>query len=412
MTINQRTKRIATQPIWFDSFKANNTDHHQRQALFRSSTVLRDHQVPNMHTYVRQNLLSASSHSQFLRLRSEAKDQHIKLRHGEETVIYFGSSRFLRLSPANPAWFNQQAYHLAGDIVRYERGTSNQFLCLESACRVHGIPLFNDSPVVHVGVDRNYSSGSRHQPHWQEGLYDLAIKEHHYSVPESDIVEVAGIRVTSLFRTLQDVLAYMPDPYFISPADALLRKLITHDDRQRIYSTDALAAVENRLRRRMQHTARTYPKRKVMRRFHQLSPLSESVAESMLRLFFLEAGFPMPHVQYPLYATGDADVISGTPAYQGQAPIVFVDMAWPQYGLAVEFDGLNKYTKEATLRREKKRDAMLALHFAHIQHFVWDIFSNWSYFTHRVNTLVPPARRTQEPANTRTPRQARAAIAS
>lgn len=61
----------------------------------------------------------------------------------------------------------------------------------------------------------------------------------------------------------------------------------------------------------------------------ELLPLVDGGAasprESMLRLWLLDCGFPRPETQIPVF--------------DGTHPIAFLDMGWPRYKVAVEYDG-------------------------------------------------------------------------
>lgn len=81
---------------------------------------------------------------------------------------------------------------------------------------------------------------------------------------------------------------------------------------------------------------------------------SESVGETRLRLLIRDLGLPLPELQWEVHHPDGR--------FAGR-----VDMAWPKYGLMLEFDGLVKYRKflrpgesvEDAVLREKAREDLL-----------------------------------------------------
>jgi hypothetical protein len=73
-----------------------------------------------------------------------------------------------------------------------------------------------------------------------------------------------------------------------------------------------------------------YPRACGLRRLLELLPLidggAESPRESRIRLWLSDAGFPRPETQIP--------ILEG-----GSYPVAFVDMGWPEFKVAVEYDG-------------------------------------------------------------------------
>lgn len=81
---------------------------------------------------------------------------------------------------------------------------------------------------------------------------------------------------------------------------------------------------------------------------------SESVGETRLRLLIRDLGLPLPELQWGVFHPNGR--LAGR-----------VDMAWPEFGLLLEFDGLVKYRKylrpgesvEDAVLREKAREDLL-----------------------------------------------------
>lgn len=71
-------------------------------------------------------------------------------------------------------------------------------------------------------------------------------------------------------------------------------------------------------------------------------PFSESPGESVARLVVRASGLPAPVTQYRY-----EDREEGRRYY--------IDLAWPQLRIAIEFDGFMKYVSPEDLRAEKRR---------------------------------------------------------
>jgi hypothetical protein len=73
--------------------------------------------------------------------------------------------------------------------------------------------------------------------------------------------------------------------------------------------------------------------------------LAESPMESEARLAMIDGGLPIPHLQYHVVdANGEQRRL---------------DFAWPDYRVAVEYDGLDWHSSPDALRRDRRRSAAL-----------------------------------------------------
>ena len=96
------------------------------------------------------------------------------------------------------------------------------------------------------------------------------------------------------------------------------------------------------------------------------SPWVDSPAESVLRWVVLAIGLPEPVLQFPLQAGGRER---------------FVDLCWPEWGIALEFDGRIKYlVGDAVVYEKLRQDEIAAQGFEFLRVLAEDF--------HEVRTLV------------------------
>jgi len=72
---------------------------------------------------------------------------------------------------------------------------------------------------------------------------------------------------------------------------------------------------------------------------------AESPMESEARLAMIDGGLPIPELQYEIV--------------DGNGDLRRLDFAWPQYRVAVEYDGLDWHSDPDAMRRDRKRRAAL-----------------------------------------------------
>ncbi|WP_342373261.1 hypothetical protein PCC79_05715 [Propioniciclava soli] len=196
-----------------------------------------------------------------------------------------------------------------------------------SAAVLHGLPV----PVQRLGVVtviRGASHGGR----------SPLLVASDANVPASDATEVDGVRVTTLQRTLVDLLRTQPLDWGVAAADVVLRR-----------GVDAAGVAEALARARG-----TSGVRRARTAWELADPLSESVGESRSRALFHLEGIPAPTLQRQIRdATGR---VVGT-----------VDFAWDESNTVGEFDGAVKYgplvpagrTAADVVMAEKRREALI-----------------------------------------------------
>ncbi|MBO9705832.1 MAG: hypothetical protein J7474_10015 [Arthrobacter sp.] len=171
-----------------------------------------------------------------------------------------------------------------------------------SAARLRGLRFLRDSSTIHVSCTSNPCTRR----------LGAGVRTHIVRLPEDHVEDIAGIRCTTLERTIIDCARIMPLEDAMVLADQAL----------------GLGA-DRALLRRMLDGMTGYRGVVNARRVVELAdPRSESVAESRARLLFHLEGLPPPIPQWEV---------------QTAAGRRFLDFAWPEEMLAAEFDGEVKY---------------------------------------------------------------------
>jgi predicted transcriptional regulator of viral defense system len=174
-----------------------------------------------------------------------------------------------------------------------------------SAAVLHGLPTWC-TPLDRVHVTKNRSSGGRRS---------RRVHLHVAALPPGEIVELAGVRVTSLLRTLADVTRSVPFEQGVVVLDAALAGGLVDPEEL----PDAL----HRMRRRRGVS--------LARRVAAFADgRSESVGESRSRVAIARVGLPPPTLQWQVRDAAGRLV--------GR-----VDFGWPEEGVVGEFDGRLKY---------------------------------------------------------------------
>ncbi|HEX2285486.1 MAG TPA: hypothetical protein VHI10_11820, partial [Mycobacterium sp.] len=73
---------------------------------------------------------------------------------------------------------------------------------------------------------------------------------------------------------------------------------------------------------------------------------AESPMESEARLAMIDGGLPMPELQYKII--------------DGNGELRRLDFAWPEFRVAVEYDGLDWHSGPDAMKRDRRRTAALA----------------------------------------------------
>jgi hypothetical protein len=129
-------------------------------------------------------------------------------------------------------------------------------------------------------------------------------------VAEDEITRKSGLPVTSRVRTAFDMGRHLDRTEALARLDALM--------------WNQPFAVEE-----VEKLGQRYRRAPGLRRLNELLPLIDGGAasprESRMRLWLHDAGLPRPETQIPVL--------------QGSYPVAFLDMGWPEFMVAVEYDG-------------------------------------------------------------------------
>ena len=189
-----------------------------------------------------------------------------------------------------------------------------------SAAVLHGAPLVGGVPdLVHVVSTPAGGTRSEH-----------GFRKHATSSPGA-VVEVDGIPVTALTRTLADVALTEP----LLTAVAILDWAF---GRHPVTAVDVLADLDLR--------GIVRGRRRAQFAIEFADPGSGSAGESLSRVRIHELGFPAPVLQHPF---SDA-----------RGAIGVVDFWWPERRTVGEFDGVAKYIREEFARGRSVAEIVLA----------------------------------------------------
>jgi hypothetical protein len=191
-----------------------------------------------------------------------------------------------------------------------------------TAARLHGCRAV-EAPDVHITVRPGRSLKPR------PGLV-----VHHCGRFTPDVVVVEGLPVLALDRVMSDLLCSARPQDGLALVDEALRNAGAGAGAEPLRKQIAVQ-IDHRL-----------DPRGTVRAMHLLdlaSPLSRSPAESWLRWHLIDAGFPIPEVNWEVTA------IDGSVIY-------YLDLAWPTLRIAVEYDGYAAHVGRERADRARETD--------------------------------------------------------
>lgn len=197
-----------------------------------------------------------------------------------------------------------------------------------SAAVMHGLPAPR-SQLERAWVTREGHTG---------GKIRNAVHMHHCPMLDWEVVEVDGVRCTSLARTAIDCARAGGFLAGVPVADAVLRLGTPRDEMWDV----------------IRHGRRRPGNRSARRTTEFADPRSESPQESRARAIFEELGLERPVPQFEIRDSAGRFVAR-------------VDFAWPELRLVIEVDGFVKYAGldgaelSSVLAREKAREQGIGL---------------------------------------------------
>ncbi len=127
---------------------------------------------------------------------------------------------------------------------------------------------------------------------------------------DDEITIIRGLTVTTPARTAFDLARHLPRGQALGRLDALVRA-------KPFCANDVLGL------------AQRYPGARGLKQLRELMPLvdrgADSLRESWLRLLLIDAGFPIPQTQIPVYSNGRLFAV--------------LDMGWEEFKVSAEYDG-------------------------------------------------------------------------
>ncbi|WP_156366369.1 hypothetical protein [Microbacterium sp. No. 7] len=207
-------------------------------------------------------------------------------------------------------------------------------VALQSAAAMHGLPVYRaSSQRVDVIVPGRTSRKNGKD-----------VVRHHRGLGEQDVVVIDGCRVTSLDRTVYDVIRAVPIEAAVVCFDAALRQ-VAWDDDTRTYDLAAAEAFRELVWRRIERNvgARGIRTARFVAEF--ADGRAQLPGESISRLWMWQLGLPAPELQYRI------ELPDGR--------FALLDFAWPRLGRWAEFDGKSKYT-DADILQGRTVDEVLA----------------------------------------------------
>lgn len=148
---------------------------------------------------------------------------------------------------------------------------------------------------------------------------------------DDDVCVISGIPVTIAERTAVDLACWHPLTGAVASIDALAR------------ATDLTIADVELLAQRLRGRRGIANARRVI---GLVDAGAQSPKESWLRTVLVQAGLPRPQTQIPIHD----DV--------GKA-IAYLDMGWPEFKIAVEYDGEHHRTRRSQYSWDVRRSEML-----------------------------------------------------
>ncbi|WP_159716955.1 hypothetical protein [Actinomyces marmotae] len=267
----------------------------------------------------------------------------------------------IRTDPDEPHW---RTCSRAREAIIESCGAEglNGVVCQEAAARIHGARALSEAHTIHLvtswkpgGLRR--ISGPRHpgrvssrdasRAERRRLLEARPIVRHHMPLDERDVVDLGGLRVTGLERTILDCARFLQPDRALAVVDSLFAVAVgagerPWDHRRRIEA--ACARLRRRLLARLEEWTGQRGYRRAQAVMLAATAMSQSVWESEARRLCLASGITAPQVQL---AVRGAD-----------GRMYFADLGWLLIRLLLEVDGEVKLAEDpdGELRRRAARE--------------------------------------------------------
>lgn len=291
-------------------------------------------------------------------------------------------------TPGQAVWAQQREVGLARCIAAVHSARSAVVLTHEAAALVHGMWLRRSETDIRIAVPTNpkrarqplapiaFTDGELPRPSGAGRA--VSLRRRRSRLQADDVEVINGLPVTTLLRTAVDCAFDLPARESITVVDSAVRVLCRPD---RLHPQRAKAKWERVRPQLLAAVEAEGPRRGAVRTravAAMASPFSESPGESLTRRLMVALGLPPPELQYEILLDADG----------GQR---FLDLAWPDLRLAIEFDGRSKYSVNDDIWEEKLRqDAIGAMGWSFIRVTYADL-NDEERLASRVMKHMPPS---------------------
>ena len=321
-------------------------------------------------------------------------------------------STYIPAAPDAPDFTSRRATReILLRAVRNER--LDGVVALETAALLHKGRTLYEPATVHLIVDWNAAGlkrGSRKRPPNRPTSRELGPRDHRralssrpfirhrYDLAGSDVVDLDGLRVTSLERTAEDCARFLPPDRGLAVVDSLFAIAAGAGDRpwNRRHEIDAGAA---EFREALLERLDARPRERGVRRARAVvmaaTPWSQSVWETEARRLCLIGGITAPQPQMT--------VLTGIGTF-------YADLGWRVLMLVYEIDGEIKYLEDgdAVLAAQYRRQAAMEDAGAHVERATPAQVADGEAFLDRLRRVLPPTLCEERPiAALRTPSEIR-----
>lgn len=251
-----------------------------------------------------------------------------------------------------PLWEQRLDLSLARAEASLLRTPSALALSGEAAALVQGLWVRASEPDITVIVPRrsghtkvalaegtHVEQGRRTDVPWRRGA---VLRRSVVPLEPDEVIERGGLRVTSPMRTGVDCAFDLPARESITILDSAMRVLVDPDRRRPEQAEQRWAGVRAELLSKVEAQRGRRGAVRARAVAAVASPFSESPGESLLRWQVLALGLPKPALQ----ARVDDDE---------RLRSYYLDLAWPELRLTLEYDGRGKYGALGDAWEEKER---------------------------------------------------------
>ena len=209
------------------------------------------------------------------------------LRSGDHVSVRRGA--IVPSMPADRHWQEAEAHALAMIASVHSKLHNGAAFSHASAALLHGLWVLN------VPERPEVSQRTRPNMHAKSSLW-----RHHARLTNDDVTTLAGLRVTTLERTIADCARTMSPRDALAVADSGMRAILRADRRTRAADAARLAELRRRLRQ-LVDTGPPRGRRQARAVLAAADPYAESPMETVLRWIAVSRGLPPPEVQMPVH---------------------------------------------------------------------------------------------------------------